>query len=606
MKNIKRLLVDGAHPEEIRVASVAEDNRITEYKAEYAGKEMIKGNIYVGRVAQIEPSLQAAFVEYGDNKQGFLPFSEISVHCFNIPEEEKASIIKKAIDKKLKRKEEGVENEPVNEKNTEEADEQYNTRYNYKIEDVIKKNDLFLVQVTKDERSSKAAVLTTFVSLAGKYSVLIPNGIFTSGISKKITKISERQKLKKIISDLREKGEYNLIIRTAGQHKTPEQILEDYEQLQSLWKNIEDILKSSKQPTLVYKEDTLAKKIIRELFSGNVQEVVIEGANFHSLVVNYAKLTAPNIIRKIKLFRENSVSLFAHYGIETEVSIIHSTTVPLKSGGYLIINPTEAMISIDVNSGKSIKTKSIEETAFQTNLEASVEIPRQLKLRNLSGLIVVDFIDMKNEDNKTKIEESFKEEVKKDSTRTQVGSVSQFGLLELSRQRIDNSLTEKVMEPCGKCCGTGYTKPLNARVLQILRGLQIELENFAQNNNTDMITIALGHAEAFELLNKKRRFINQLEDVLNCTIYFETEENLDYPYYQVKRTKNNTGNSKKPALLFNKDELKLMESYKSRSSKGNTQAKSHKKIKRNNNRNNRNKPRVVPKKKTFLQKLFGV
>ncbi len=603
---MKRVLVDGAHPEEIRVALVSDDSKIIDYKAEYSGKEMIKGNIYVGRVVQIEPSLQAAFVEYDNGKQGFLPFSEISVNCFNIPDDKKEAIIKKAVDKKLRRKDNDLDEAEETTAVSEEEDEkekQYNKRYGYKIEEVIKKGDLLLVQVTKDERSSKAAVLTTFVSLAGKYSVLIPNGVCTSGISKKINKISERQKLKKIIAELRAQGEYNLIIRTAGQNKSHEQIIEDYNQLRKLWNNIQDVLKNSKQPTLVYKEDSFAKKIIRELFSGNANEVVIEGTNFHALVLSYAKLTAPNIIKKIKLFKENGVSLFTHYGIETEVSIIHSTTVPLKSGGYLIINPTEAMISIDVNSGKSIKTKSIEETAFQTNLEASVEIPRQLKLRNLSGLIVVDFIDMKNEENRTAIEDSFKEEVKKDNTRTQVGNVSQFGLLELSRQRIDNSLTEKVMEPCSRCHGTGYTKPLNARVLQILRGLQIEIENFVSSNNTDMLTIVLPHAEAFELLNKKRRYVNHLEDVLNCTIHFETEENLDYPYYQIRKTKNSP-HSKKSALLFNKDELKLMENYKSRSHKV-AQAKGAKKVRKHNRNNHKRPTKVAPKKKTFLQKIFG-
>ncbi len=452
----KNLYIDASHPNETRVVLKSNGN-IEDYEYEGIKNALIKNNIYLGKVSRVEPSLQAAFVDFGRERHGFLPFNDIQSDYYQLPqsdldkikqEEEKAreELQKESEEKEEKNIEEGnLEiDDPVDKKNdqtiTEEVKkpEKIYHKKRYKIQEVIKPNQVILVQVLKDERGLKGAALSTFISIAGKYIVLMPNTPKGGGISRKIFNPAERKKIRSILNEIQIPKEMGLIVRTAGSNKTKNEITHDLENLIKTWNSIKDNAMDSIAPALIHQESEIIKRTLRDMYDETTQNVIIEGNDGYQKAKNFMKMMMPSHVKKIKKYRDK-IPLFFKENIEEKLNQIFETKVKLNSGGYLVINPTEALISIDVNSGKSIKQKNIESTALDTNLEAAEEISRQIKIRDLSGLIIIDFIDMINFGNRRLVERKLKEKCRTDRARIQIGRISNFGLLEMSRQRLRES-----------------------------------------------------------------------------------------------------------------------------------------------------------------------
>ena len=448
----KNLYIDASHPSEIRVV-LKNENHIEDYEYESVNNKLIKNNIYLGKVSRIEPSLQAAFVDFGRERHGFLSFNDIQSDYYQIPqsdlekikkEEEKAreELSKEGenIENKILEGEKNVKiNDPVDK--SEEVDEVKKKKFptkRYKIQEVIKPNQVILVQVLKDERGFKGAALSTFISIAGKYIVLMPNTAKGGGISRKIINPGERKKIRIILNEIEIPKEMGIIVRTAGLNKTKNEINNDLKNLISVWVSIKENAMNSIAPTLIYEESDIIKRSIRDMFDDETQSITVEGNEGYQKAKNYMKLMMPKKLKQVKKYREK-VPLFFKENIEKKLFEIYVSEVKLNSGGYLVINPTEALVSIDVNSGKSIKQKNIESTALDTNLEAAEEIARQIKIRDLSGLIIIDFIDMLNFGNRKQVERKIKEKCRNDRARIQIGRISNFGLLEMSRQRLRES-----------------------------------------------------------------------------------------------------------------------------------------------------------------------
>ncbi len=470
----KNLYIDASHPNETRVVLKSDDN-IEDYEYESVNNSLIKNNIYLGKVSRIEPSLQAAFVDFGRERHGFLSFNDIQSDYYQIPQSDL---------EKIKEEEEKVREELIKEdEKTEQSiidDSQNNVTVNdasqsdtlnndvsnaikdplektplenkieqskkekryptkrYKIQEVIKPNQVILIQVLKDERGLKGAALTTFISIAGKYIVLMPNTPKGGGISRKIFNPAERKKIRKILNEIQIPKEMGLIVRTAGSNKTKNEIENDLNNLINIWNSIKEKAINSIAPNIIHQESDIIKRSIRDMYDEETQNVIVEGNEGYQKAKNYMKMVMPSNVKKIKKYRDK-IPLFFKEKIESKLYQIFETEVKLKSGGYLVINPTEALVSIDVNSGKSIKQKNVESTALDTNLEASEEIARQIKLRDLSGLIIIDFIDMLNYSNKRTVERRLKDKCRTDRARIQIGRISNFGLLEMSRQRLRES-----------------------------------------------------------------------------------------------------------------------------------------------------------------------
>ncbi len=454
----KNLYIDASHPNETRVVLKSNGN-IEDYEYEGIRNNLIKNNIYLGKVSRVEPSLQAAFIDFGRDRHGFLSFNDIQSDYYQIPqsdlqkikeeeEKDREELQKESQKQEEKNLSEGnleiadpVEKKPENLNNHNEEQTKNEKKYRpkrYKIQEVIKPNQVILVQVLKDERGLKGAALTTFISIAGKYIVLMPNTPKGGGISRKIFNPNDRKKIRNILNEIIIPNEMGLIVRTAGSNKTKNEIDHDLQNLINVWNSIKETAINSIAPTLIHQESEIIKRTLRDMYDEDTKNIIIEGNEGYKKAQNFMKIIMPSHVKKIKKYRDK-VPLFYKENIESKLNEIFDTQVKLNSGGYLEINPTEALVSIDVNSGKSIKQKNVESTALDTNLEAAEEISRQIKIRDLSGLIIIDFIDMLSYGNRRLVEKRLKEKCRLDRARIQIGRISNFGLLEMSRQRLRES-----------------------------------------------------------------------------------------------------------------------------------------------------------------------
>ena len=450
----KNLYIDASHPNETRVV-LKTDSNIEDYEYESANNTLIKNNIYLGKVSRIEPSLQAAFVDFGRERHGFLSFNDIQSDYYQLPKDDIEKIKKEEQQAREELSKESEINETseiekdVNVTNVEDEkisefenkDSKRTSRYplkKYKIQEVIKPNQVILVQVLKDERGLKGAALTTFISIAGKYLVLMPNTPKGGGISRKIFNPIDRKKIRIILNEVVIPREMGVIVRTAGSNKTKNEINNDLKNLIIVWDKIKNNALNSIAPSLIHQESDVIKRSLRDMFDDETQNIIVEGNEGYQKTKSYVKSMLPKHLKKVKKYRDKT-PLFFKENIESKLYEIFKTEVKLLSGGYLVINPTEALVSIDVNSGKSIKQKNVENTALDTNLEAAEEIARQIKIRDLSGLIIIDFIDMLSFNNKKQVERKLKDKCRKDRARIQIGRISNFGLLEMSRQRLRES-----------------------------------------------------------------------------------------------------------------------------------------------------------------------
>ena len=462
----KNLYIDASHPNETRVV-LKSDGNIEDYEYEGLKNTLIKNNIYLGKVSRVEPSLQAAFIDFGRDRHGFLSFNDIQSDYYQIPQSDLEKIKK---EEEKQREELQKEGEKIEEKNLIEGNLEANdpvekdpepeeapftdglkktevkVRFKrYKIQEVIKPNQVILVQVLKDERGLKGAALSTFISIAGKYIVLMPNTPKGGGISRKIFNPGDRKKIRSILNEINIPKEMGLIVRTAGSNKTKNEIDHDLQNLIKIWNSIKDTALNSIAPSLIHQESEIIKRTLRDMYDDETQSIIIEGNEGYKKAQSFMKMMMPSEVKNIKKYRDK-VPLFFKENIEEKLNEIFETQINLESGGYLVINPTEALVSIDINSGKSIKQKNVESTALNTNLEAAEEISRQIKIRDLSGLIIIDFIDMLSFANRRLVERKLKEKCRSDRARNQIGRISNFGLLEMSRQRLRESTVKWKVE----------------------------------------------------------------------------------------------------------------------------------------------------------------
>ncbi len=502
----KKMLIDAAHPEETRVA-VLDVKTVEDFDFEVASRKQLRGNIYLAKVTRVEPSLQAAFVEYGGNRHGFLAFSEIHPDYYAIPHADQESI-----------KAELAEAEAEAEK-AEEDDDALDERRRriltrrYKIQEVIRRRQIMLVQVVKEERGNKGAALTTYLSLAGRYCVLMPNTGRGGGISRKITQATDRKRLKKIATDLEVPQGQGLIIRTAGAKRTKTEIKRDYEYLSRAWETIRDETMKSVAPALIYEESSLVKRAIRDLYDKDVDEIHVDGEGAYKEAKDFVRMLMPSHAKRVHLWKDTT-PIFAKHGVEKQLDSIYSPIVTLKSGGYIVINQAEALVAIDVNSGRATRERNIEQTAFKTNLEAADEAARQMRLRDLAGLIVIDFIDMEESKNDRVVEKRMKDNLRFDRARVQMGKISGFGLLELSRQRRRTGVLEGTSHVCEHCQGSGRVRSVESASLALLRAL----DEAAAKKKNRLIEARTASDTAIYLLNEKRDALATIEENNNVRV----------------------------------------------------------------------------------------
>jgi ribonuclease E len=554
------MLIDARHREETRVA-VVKGNRIEEFDFESAERKQLKGNIYLAKVTRVEPSLQAAFVEYGGNRHGFLAFSEIHPDYYQIPKEDREALLREEAEHAAEEaalRDDGDDDDhdhddaadhdgdvevlerPADEEEGGEQSEtgggddsrprrkgrgngddavealrqrRMNLRRRYKIQDVIKRRQVMLVQVVKEERGNKGAALTTYLSLAGRYCVLMPNTAHGGGISRKISSAADRKRLKQIMADLALPPSMGCIVRTAGLQRTKVEIKRDFDYLARLWDGIRETTLKSTAPALVYGDSDLIKRAIRDIYNRDIDEVIVEGEEGYRQAKDFMKLLMPSHARRVRHYAD-SVPLFQRFGVEDQLAAMYHPVVQLKSGGYLVINPTEALVSIDINSGRSTREHNIEQTATATNLEAAQEIARQLRLRDMAGLVVIDFIDMDHSSNVRKVEKAMKEALKNDRARIQVGRISPFGLMEMSRQRLRTGVLEASTRPCPHCEGTGLVRTASSAGLSALRLIEDEAGRGRGSN----LLLRASQEAALYVLNKKRAELAEIEERYGVTI----------------------------------------------------------------------------------------
>jgi ribonuclease E len=619
----RRMLIDASHPEETRVV-VVDGTKLTEFDFETASRKPLKGNIYLAKVIRIEPSLQAAFVEYGGNRHGFLAFSEVHPDYFQIPvadrekliaeqqrfaeeEQEPAPEQPERIDRTdiEEAREEAVAQEPelpleaapvepveevtapadpigevivaepeaqaqaaeiavdsistpvpaevATEVSTEapaeapvevlggdDAGEEPQVRERrrrqpvrqYKIQEVIKRRQILLVQVVKEERGNKGAALTTFLSLAGRYCVLMPNAGRGGGISRKISNPADRKRMKEMLAELDVPQGMGVILRTAGLERSNLDIKRDYEYLSRLWDSIRELTMRSVAPALIYEEGDLIKRSLRDIYDTDIAQVLVEGEAGHQAAAGFMRQLIPHQADKVQLYDE-PIPLFHRYQVEAQFDAMHLPTVQLRSGGYIVINPTEALVAIDVNSGRSTKERNIEETALRTNLEAAEEVARQVRLRDLAGLIVVDFIDMEENRHQRQVEHKMKDAMRNDRARIQIGRISAFGLLEMSRQRLRPSLLEHSTEICPHCAGVGRVRSIESAALHALR--TIEEEGVRRRANE--IIVSVPPNVALYLLNQKRAALSEIEQRYSFHVTIEADDELHAADCEVERVR---------------------------------------------------------------------
>lgn len=507
----KKMLIDASYKEETRIV-ILDGNTIENYDVENSTKKQLKGNIYLAKVIRIEPSLQAAFVEYGGNRHGFLAFSEIHPDYYQIPVADRNKLLElnKTINDEDLNDDEDADDLSTTTLNDDDDISQpvENILKNYKIQEVIHRRQILLVQVVKEERGNKGAALTTYLSLAGRYCVLMPNSLRGGGISRKITSISERRRLKDIINELNIPAHMGMIIRTAGAQCPKPDALKDGEYLLHLWDEIRERTMKAVAPSLIYEDSTLLKRAIRDTYTPDIGEILIDGEDGWNIARDYMRALMPQNMRKLHLWRDQKQTLFSHYKVEKLIDQMLSPTVQLKSGGYLVINQTEALVAIDVNSGRSIKERDLEDTALRTNQEAADEVVRQLRLRDLAGLIVIDFIDMENRKHNYMVEKRLKNALHKDRARIQIGSISSFGLLEMTRQRLRPSISEFSFIPCTHCNGAGIIRSIPSACLHILR----QIDEEARKSKPGILTVNTSSNDiAFYILNQKRSWLLDIE-----------------------------------------------------------------------------------------------
>jgi len=597
------MLIDARHREETRVA-VTQGNRIEEFDFESAEHKQLKGNIYLAKVTRVEPSLQAAFIEYGGNRHGFLAFSEIHPDYYQIPKEDREALLREEAehaaaaaqraeedldalegdvadveyhdeddngDSRHDRDDDRDDRDDRNDGDDDDRDDRgdaengdgeeggegseegregrndrgdrkgrgrgrgngrkgggrgrssrrddddsenrMSLRRRYKIQDVIRRRQVMLVQVVKEERGNKGAALTTYLSLAGRYCVLMPNTMHGGGISRKISNGADRRKLKAMIDELALPPTMGCIVRTAGMSRTKVEIKRDFDYLARLWDEIREKTLQSSAPALVHSDSDLVKRAIRDIYHKDIEEVLVEGDEGYKAAKQFMKLLMPSHARRVKQYAD-PVSLYQRYGVEDQLAGMLNPVVQLKSGGYLVINPTEALVSIDINSGRSTREHNIEQTAVSTNLEAAAEIARQLRLRDMAGLVVIDFIDMDHGSNVRKVERAMKDALKNDRARIQVGRISGFGLMEMSRQRLRTGVLEASTRPCPHCEGTGLVRTASSAGLSALRLIEEE----AARGKGSRITLRASQEATFYLLNEKRRELRDIEELYGVIV----------------------------------------------------------------------------------------
>ncbi len=632
----KRMLIDATHPEETRVV-VLNGTKLEEFDFESSTKKQIKGNIYLAKVTRVEPSLQAAFVEYGGNRHGFLAFSEIHPDYYQIPVSDREAMLAHEarmsdedddqepprIERVSSRDDDARSNDAAQSNDNAQSNdgaqsndessgygsgdeagtqasgeglapesiygsaetinvtdefaessrsepssgdeddgvfverseanstvetiggdemEEVSTRRqrtpyrHYKIQEVIKRRQILLIQVTKEERGNKGAALTTYLSLAGRYCVLMPNAGRGGGVSRKITSTTDRRRLKELMEELAVPDGMGVIVRTAGSERSKAEIHRDYEYLLRLWDDIRELTLRSSAPALIYEEGSLIKRAIRDLYSRDIEEVLVEGEAGYRNAKDFMRMLMPSHASRVKSYRDPVIPLFHRFQIDQQIDQIHNPTVQLRSGGYIVINPTEALVAIDVNSGRSTRERNIEETATKTNLEAADEVARQLRLRDLAGLIVIDFIDMEESRNRGAVERRLKDAMKNDRARIQLGRVSPFGLLELSRQRLRPSLIEASTQICPHCTGTGTIRSTESTALVALRALEEE----GIRRRTAEITLWIPTHVALYILNQKREGLRQIEQRYGFAVTIQQDDELIPPAYRLDRVRSFT------------------------------------------------------------------
>jgi len=563
-----KMLIDAAHREETRVV-VFRGNRIEEFDYESADRKQLKGNIYLAKVTRVEPSLQAAFVDYGGNRHGFLAFSEIHPDYYQIPIADREALLREEEEEAVAAalEEENVDNgdgedvadsenvqsvdddsdtdkekdddgeeaiiaddDSVNEDQEEAPRRRRKRQRRYRIQEVIKRRQVILVQVVKEERGNKGAALTTYLSLAGRYCVLMPNTARGGGISRKINDSKDRKRLKEVTQAMNVPDGAGLIVRTAGASRTKAEIKRDFDYLLRLWSNIRELTLKSTAPSLVYEEGNLIKRSIRDLYNKDVDEVVVEGEQAYKDAKGFMKMLMPSHAKNVKHYEENR-PLFSQFQVEKQLDALYSPQITLPSGGYLVMNQTEALVSIDINSGKATREHSIEKTALKTNLEASVEIARQLRLRDLAGLVVIDFIDMEERRNNRAVERKLKESLKTDRARIQVGHISHFGLLEMSRQRMRQSMLEGTTKPCPHCEGTGLIRSVSSCALSVLRAI----EDHLINRKVENLNVNCRREIASYILNDKREHLAQIEKAYNISIFVVPSDTISPSECEIQR-----------------------------------------------------------------------
>lgn len=614
----KTIIIDAAHREETRVA-VLENGILQDFDREAVGVKHIKGNIYLAKITRVEPSLQAAFIDYGEERHGFLPFADIHPEYYNLPEAEKQKLreltarevapqieaVEEAEDtsanlaaqasrddarideRREERPERRGDDRGGDRRNNDRGDRRSNDRGDrrnddrggrdrrddsrsreprerdedpestmttgsysvedetenhssnihtvykrYNIQDVIKPGQALLIQATKEERGNKGASMTTYISLAGKYCVLMSNTPNKGGVSRKVDNFRDRKILKAILGELTIPAEMSVIIRTAGVGKKPEEIKRDYEYLNRLWESINEMAKTSTAPTFIHAEDDVIKRCIRDVYNEQVSEVVIEGQVAFDSVSNFIKATMPYGEHNIK-FHDERVPVFNKYRVEQQIAALYEKTIPLRSGGSIVVDHTEALVAIDVNSGRSTKESGVEETAYTTNLEAAREIARQLRLRDLAGLIVIDFIDMYDQKHRRNIERTLRDELQNDRARIQLGRISIFGLMEMSRQRLGASLFETITEPCKHCSGTGYIRSVEILAVGILRSIR----HACADKQVGVIYVYTSHEVISYIANYKKRDIIATEKNYNVHIFMHHSEDVGNGGFTIKKRK---------------------------------------------------------------------
>lgn len=571
----KRMLVDATHPEETRIV-VTNGNRLEEFDLESATHRQLRGNIYLAKVTRVEPSLQAAFVEYGGNRHGFLAFSEIHPDYYQIPVADREALMADESQETVS-EEEGSEDteaaaaEESDDTNSDETKADASTEdtetdeengedgesveqvgggdaleevperkkslaRRYKIQEVIKRRQVMLIQVVKEERGNKGAALTTYLSLAGRYSVLMPNTARGGGISRKITNASDRKRLKAIASDLSVPEGMGIILRTAGASRTKAEVKRDYEYLMRLWENVRNLTLKSSAPSLVYEEGSLIKRTIRDLYNKEINEVWVSGDEAYREAKDFMRMIMPSHAKNVQAYKEDQ-SIFSKYNVESQLDSMFSPQVTLPSGGYIVINPTEALVSIDVNSGRATKEHNIEDTALQTNLEAADEVARQLRLRDLAGLIVIDFIDMMEKRSNRNVERRLKDALRNDRARIQIGRISHFGLMEMSRQRMRFGVLESSTHVCPLCEGAGIVRSVESLALMVMRAIEDQVVKKPGNS----INVKMPADVALYILNVKRAALSEMEAKYNLSITISADSKLIGSQFNIERGETRPG-----------------------------------------------------------------